>query len=102
MVVMEIREVEITRVGVFTLGKVSGAINVIMGLLIGSILTLITLLGGVATVAGPAGALFGIGAIILLPIIYGIMGFFGGIISAVVYNLISSMIGGIVIQTEPA
>lgn len=102
MVVMEIREVEIKRVGVFTLGKVTGAMSVLFGLIVGAILTLIALFGGVAAGAGPGGALFGIGAIILFPIFYGILGFIYGIISAVIYNLISSMIGGIVIQTEPA
>jgi hypothetical protein len=37
----------------------------------------------------------GAGAIILMPIMYGIMGFIGGIISAALYNLLAGIIGGI-------
>lgn len=82
------------------MGKVTGVMYALFGFIGGAILSLIALVG--AGGPGMGGALFGIGAIILLPIFYGIIGFIGGIVSVVIYNLISGMIGGIVIQTEPA
>jgi len=42
--------------------------------------------------------LFGIGAIVIVPIFYGAIGFIGGIISAAIYNLIGSTIGGIEVE----
>ena len=37
----------------------------------------------------------GIVFVILIPILYGVLGFIGGIISAAIYNLIASWTGGI-------
>ena len=42
--------------------------------------------------------MFGMG--ILMPVIYGVMGFIGGIIGAAVYNLVASWIGGIELEVE--
>ncbi len=40
----------------------------------------------------------GVGALILAPLIYGALGFIGGILQAVVYNIIAGMSGGIEIE----
>jgi uncharacterized membrane protein len=40
-----------------------------------------------------------IGAIIIAPICYAILGFIGGLIGAVVYNFAAGMIGGIEVET---
>jgi hypothetical protein len=37
---------------------------------------------------------------ILMPVIYGVMGFIGGVISAAVYNLVARWIGGIELEVE--
>ena len=44
------------------------------------------------------GMMFGFG--ILMPVIYGVFGFVGGIIMAVIYNLIARWIGGIEVEVE--
>lgn len=44
--------------------------------------------------------LFGGGAIISFPIMYGIMGFIMGYLSAVIYNWIANMIGGIEMEFD--
>ena len=41
------------------------------------------------------GAMFGVGAVIFLPIFYGVMGFIGGLIGALIYNVVAGMIGGV-------
>ena len=45
--------------------------------------------------------MFGVGAIIFLPLFYGVMGVVLGAISAGLYNLIAGMLGGIEVETEP-
>ncbi|AKB25597.1 hypothetical protein MSMTP_2128 [Methanosarcina sp. MTP4] len=47
-----------------------------------------------------AGLLLGTGAIITLPIFYGILGFIGGIITAFIYNVAAGFIGGLEIEVE--
>jgi hypothetical protein len=42
--------------------------------------------------------MFGMG--ILMPVIYGVMGFIGGVIGAAVYNLVARWIGGIEVEVE--
>jgi hypothetical protein len=42
----------------------------------------------------------GIGALIFLPIMYGIFGFIAGVIGAFLYNVIAGVVGGIEIETE--
>lgn len=92
----------ITKIGVLSLGKVSGAIYGIIGLIFGALITLMSL--GMGSMMGSngafAGLLFGVGAIIAMPIFYGIMGFIGGIIVALIYNAATGFIGGLEIEVE--
>jgi hypothetical protein len=92
----------ITKVGALSLGKVMGVTYALFGLLIGGCLALVSLAGaGLASASDesqmPAafGALFGVGAVILLPIFYGVLGFIGGLIGALIYNVVAGMIGGV-------
>jgi RsiW-degrading membrane proteinase PrsW (M82 family) len=47
-----------------------------------------------------ASLLFGAGSVIFLPIFYGILGFVLGLITALLYNLVARMVGGIQIELE--
>jgi hypothetical protein len=47
----------------------------------------------------PGAFLFGIGAI-FLPVVYGVMGFIGGVICAAIYNLVAKWTGGLEIVLE--
>lgn len=92
-------------VGVLSMGKLLGAMYAIIGLIVGAILSLVSLLAGVANLnqGAPHPLPFmvgGIAAIILLPIFYGIVGFIGGVISAAVYNLVAGLVGGIEMDFE--
>jgi hypothetical protein len=44
--------------------------------------------------------MFGVGAIVFLPVIYGVMGFITGALGAAIYNLFSGMIGGVELELE--
>ena len=77
-----------------------------MGLIVGALFAIISLLGAAVEAANSqasdafAGLLFGVGSIVLLPIFYGILGFVFGLIGALLYNGIAHLLGGIEIKLE--
>lgn len=91
------------RIGILSMGKVMGCLYAILGLLVGAFLSLISLAGFAAQGPDGAGApvLVSIGAIFFLPIIYGAMGFLGGILMAALYNFIASFAGGVQFELTP-
>lgn len=104
----------IRRVNALSCAKVGAALYAGLGLLIGACFSLFFLvLGGMfgmpdgvaATGAGGVGAssfsmLFGAGAIVMLPIFYGVIGAIGGLVTALLYNLVAGVVGGIEIDVE--
>jgi hypothetical protein len=96
---------EIKHISVMSAGKVMGIICAAMGLIIGLLfLATGSMLGSLGEAAGgDAGGLMAVGGVmgvIVLPILYGIVGFIGGVIQAFVYNLAAGWVGGIRIQTQ--
>jgi hypothetical protein len=97
------RSVCIKRFDVMSCGIMLGALYVFVGLIVGGIFFLFSLVGIAAGGGGEAamgGLIGGVGAIILFPLIYGAMGFIGGIIGAVLYNLVAGVVGGIRMDLE--
>ena len=93
----------VRRVGVASAAKLYGAISAAFGVLIGLMFAVASILGaGFADSGAEAmlGPIFGIGASIILPIIYGCMGLIGGAIGAALYNLFAGMVGGLEIDVE--
>lgn len=94
------------KVGALSLAKICGIMYAIIGLIIGFFVSAIALMG---TMIGSAfnesvfpffGIFFGIGAIIIFPIMYAIIGFVGGLICAAIYNLVARWIGGVELEFE--
>jgi hypothetical protein len=90
------------RVGVLSVGKIMGAIYAVIGLLAGGLLALFGILG--ASLGGSQGALpgagLGLAAIVLCPLIYGVLGFIGGLIVAALYNVLAGVMGGIELDLQ--
>ncbi len=90
-------------VGVLSVAKIYGALSAGMGLLIGLGLAAISTIGaGFADNALPPfmSALFGVGAIVILPIFYGVMGLVVGAVGAALYNVFAGTVGGVQIDVE--
>jgi len=95
---------EVKRVGPWSAARVCGIMNAAMGLIFGALFACIALVGGSLAQrndAGAFGALFGVGAIVLLPLFYGVGGVMFGALSAWLYNVFAGMVGGIEVQLEP-
>ena len=103
----------IKSVRVLSLAKVMGCIYASIGLFFGLIFSLVSVfgvaLGSLFQHANGApdaifgtvfGVLFGLGAAIVLPIFYGIIGFVGGLLISLVYNFVASTFGGLELEVE--
>jgi hypothetical protein len=94
----------IKHVGVMSVGKLYGVMCAALGLLAGVLFAAIGSLGaGIASASGSSALPFagiGVAAVIVIPLVYGIFGFIGGLISAVLYNLFAGIVGGIEVTTE--
>ncbi len=81
------------------LGVVSGVMYALMGLLIALLmmpfLALMAAVGANHSNFPAAGMFGGVVGLLIVPILYGVLGFIGGIISALIYNLVASWTGGI-------
>lgn len=104
-------EMTIKRFSVFSVAKIQGLLGFVIGLIIGVIYGLFIMLFGAAMSSlmpqGENQAMGGIGSVvagiiimIAVPIFYGILGFFGGAIGALVYNLAAGIVGGIRFELE--
>jgi hypothetical protein len=99
----------IRRFGVWSVARLYGAMLAAMGLFFGACVALAATVGGMAgamrntdsgLASGALGALFGVGAIIILPLFYGVLGVVSGAIAAALYNLFAGMFGGIEIEMD--
>ena len=95
----------VRRVGVWSVARIYGTITGTFGLIAGVCLALFSMIGaGPAAQAGDApawlGPIFGVGAIVFLPLLYGVMGLVGGALSAGLYNLFAGMVGGVELDLQ--
>lgn len=93
----------ITKIDPFSCGKIALVVYGGIGLIAGLIFAMLSLVGaGVAGDEGGAmlGAVFGLGAVIFLPLFYGVIGFVAGIIGSLIYNVAAGIVGGLQIETE--
>ena len=96
----------IKRVSPMSAAKIGGTLGAVIGLLIGACFSLIALTFGRAMAAADdeaaggafAGMLLGAGAIIVVPIFYGVFMFVMGALYAALYNVTAKFVGGLEID----
>jgi hypothetical protein len=98
----------IRRIGPGSLAKVMGTMYALWGFIFGAIFAVIAMAGaGIGAAASDEsamplwlGPMFGVGAIVILPIFYGVLGACFGALTAVIYNVIAGMVGGLHLDVE--
>ena len=93
----------INRIAPLPAGKLVGSLYAVLGLLIGALISVIAMAGGMAAAEsnlGPLSILFGVGAIIILPIFYGCLGAIMTMLVAVIYNTVAKVVGGIEVDVS--
>ena len=88
-------------IGVRSAAKFAGLLYGLMGLIFGAVLTLVSVIGlSTGQTPGIQGLLFGVGSIIVLPILYGVMGYLMMAAMAALFNLVAGWTGGIEMNFE--
>jgi hypothetical protein len=85
----------VKRIGPGSAFKVGLVVYALLGLVIGMFVSLVALLGVAIPGAPPRSGLFGVFAIMFLPILYGIFGGLFSAVSALVYNFAAAWVGGL-------
>jgi len=92
----------IKRVNPMSAAKIGGTLGVMLGLLIGGCISLFMLAFGSAVAASRedaggaiVGIFFGVGAIVIVPIFYGVFMFIMGALYAALYNVAAKWAGGL-------
>ena len=102
-------KVQIKRVGVFSCAKMYAitlaAVGLVFGILYGLIFMILggAMMAGGGRDAGMAGGstlVIGLVMMIAIPVFYGVIGFVGGIIGALVYNVAAGVVGGLELELE--
>ncbi len=106
-------KLRIKKLGILSVAKIQAVMMLVLSLLIaipyGLIIIVISLIGGVGAgsqdgmsglMVGGGGVVMGIIVMIAIPILYAIMGFIAGVISALVYNIFAGLVGGVEIEVE--
>lgn len=93
----------IKRVVPMSVAKIAAIIYAVIGLLIGAFVSLFAIGGAMFMPEGEGGmfgALFGVAAIVMLPIFYGVLGFVGTFIGALIFNAAAGLVGGVEIEVQ--
>lgn len=96
----------VKKINPISAGKMMGALYAIIGLIIGIIVALASLMGAHLAPTDSSGGssivgmMFGVGAIVFLPICYGILGFISGLIVPAIYNILAGIVGGVEVDVQ--
>jgi hypothetical protein len=93
----------IKRIGPMSVAKITGTLYAVMGLIMGAFFSLAVLAGAFGSDdSGPAvfGALLGVGAVVIFPILYGCIGFVATLIAVWLYNVLAGLVGGIEMDVQ--
>jgi hypothetical protein len=91
-------------VGVVSVGKIALVVYAAIGLFVGIVVAGLSSIGALAGLAsgesGMRGMVLGVGAIVILPILYAVIGALIWMLLAFLYNLVAGMMGGIELEVD--
>jgi hypothetical protein len=87
-------------IGVLSTAKLMGLCYFAFGLLLSPIFLLAGLLQQLAGARESLGTIAGVAIAVIIPFVYGIMGFIGGALSAFAYNIFATWVGGIEVELK--
>lgn len=97
------RMMRVRKIDPISAGKVLGLVYLGLGLLFGVLMALFTILGAAAgggAEAAIGGVIGGLFAMVGIPLMYGAMGFLGGVLVAFLYNAAAGFVGGVEMEID--
>jgi hypothetical protein len=86
--------------GVLSTGFIGAVVNAFLGLIAGVVVAIISFTPAWIALPFVRGPLTGVLAIVVLPLVYGAIGFASGVVLAVLYNLAARLVGGVKLLLE--
>ena len=100
-------KMELKRVGILSMAKISGIVGAGLGLVIGVIYGLFVMVIGAALMSASGegvgaigGVIGGIAMIVIVPVFYGVLSFIFGALYALIYNVAAGFVGGLEMDFE--
>jgi len=90
----------IKSVGAVSFAKIMGTLYVIVGVVLGGLLSLVAMAGFGRSGSGLGGAIFGVAAVVVVQLVYGCLGFVATLIGAWLYNMAAGIVGGVELETD--
>ena len=96
---------KIKHIGAFSLARMVAVLYAVLGFCVGGVISLLSMTGVFTKMSGaesgmPAFFGFGIGAVVILPIMYGIIGAIVAAIAAWLYNALAGTVGPVEVELE--
>lgn len=98
---------EVKRFGVLSVGKVTAVLYAFLRFVLGAINALVFMAISSFGASSPeaskmmfGGLFFGVGSLLFLPILYGVLGAIFAMLSALLYNGVARLVGGIEVDLE--
>jgi len=94
---------EIRKIGILSLAKIFGLIMAVIGLVLGifvgfAMFFIASFLGTENNFSPYFGTSLGISGFLIMPLVFGLLGFLFGTLTAFIYNVLASWIGGVKIE----
>ncbi len=90
----------LTRIEPMSYAKIAGVIAALLGLVIGVLYGFGAVVFSSMLGSESVGAAVGVGMAILFPVLYGVLAFVFGLLSAWLYNVVAARVGGIEMEFE--
>lgn len=97
----------VREIGILSAGKVAAVLYACVGVFIGAVVGLLSMAGvfaGAAANGRPGAAVLGMflgaGAIVVLPVLYGVIGAIVWMVGALIYNVAARFVGGLEFEVD--
>ena len=93
----------IKRVGALSAARIGAVVYAVFGLIFGAFMSIVGMAGAMVAPdegSGVFGMLFGAAAIVILPVFYGVLGFIGTLVGALLFNAAAGLVGGIEFEVQ--
>jgi hypothetical protein len=91
---------QLKNLDILSTGFIGAVVNAFLGLIAGLVVAVVSFTPAWIALPFARGPLTGVLAIVVLPLVYGVVGFVSGVVLATLYNLAARLVGGVKLLLE--